>query len=128
MVKEESFDVIGPLDGQIYVQPVTTTSTSFDVSATVVGAALLSGRTLALRADGCKVYYSWGTVTHTVDDTNTGSGNGRCGVIPDGQVSLERLNRPNGQPAVWLSVRAASGASGTIRISVATQDPINKYL
>ena len=129
MLESESFDVAGPVAGKVAALAVTSTSAATNMAVDVnVGADFLAGRTLRLTADGCKIYYAWASTSTPVADTATGATAGKCGMIPDGGFVDERLSRSeDGKYQPWLSVKAASGASGILRLHVRTQNPICKY-
>lgn len=123
----EAVDVCGPAFGRVAVLAVTDTSAAADLSANAyVGADLLAGRMLRLRAEGCDVYYAWSTTTSTVVDTATATTAGKCDVIPNGTYVDERPPIVGGTICPYLVVKAASGLSGKLRIRASSNSP-DKY-
>jgi hypothetical protein len=110
--------------GQIAAIAVTSTAGYVDLSTHgALGAAVIAGRLLRLTADGADVYFAFAADHATaIDDTNVDSTPGtdaRCDVLPDTQSIVGRP--PIGYPI--LHYKTASGATATLRISVASQNP-----
>jgi hypothetical protein len=127
----EFFDVIGPDLQSCAALAVTSTTAKPDLSADAyVGKAFADGQFIRLYADGCAVYYGFSINDSTVsalDDTATGATAGKCQCIPSGFHVDVCMPWRNGTPCKYLYYKAASGASGVLRISPSSQNAINRY-
>jgi hypothetical protein len=124
---EEMADVVGPAFGRIASIAVTSTAGNTDISADAyVGADLIAGRQLRLRAVGADIYYAWSNTTSTVDDTARGATAGKCVCLPAGQYTDERPPIVGGVLYKYLCYKTATGTSGVLTVRAVTNDP-NRY-
>lgn len=125
LLQQEAFNVVGPTLSGVHVFAVTSTQADADMATSAaVGVAVSNGRMLRLRADGCDVYYAWAQADAlTIDDAATGTNTGTCGVIPAGSYVDERPPCIGGAICSWLYVKAATGATGKLRVSVSSATP-----
>lgn len=134
-IANEAFNVCGPPAGRTSVIAVTSTASKTDVSQDAnIGADVIAGRMLRIRAEGCDVYYSWYRDNSISIDDTAASGTTVPGLIPAGQFVDERppigaASATDARLVKWtfLNLKSASGLTGKARIYPVTIQPGGVY-